>query len=591
MSKDGPSARFFDNSFSTATLTEQMDELKEHRSNSNSSSSNNNNNNSNNIQTNMDTTTTAEGRPDGAPTESTAKVNNPGVNKTVSAQQGQQTTGNKQQRTSPTTSSNNNNNNAHTHKEYPNPTTTTITTTTTTSHTGPSNYTPNRKHGVIFEAMDGLTIEQYLRAIADTIGGINIKYASRLSGGRICVYLAAESFVQELCAPGGINISDSFIPCRPYVMASRRVVLSNVLPDIPNETLLPLLHTFGKPTSHISQLSISTTHADLKHIKSFRRLVYMLIPSMEKIPSTINVEYDGVKYVIYVTCDDVTCVTCHKPGHVAQNCHTKPQSRLGPITFADLAAGRRGTHLPPQISVSTPPDSNITKQAPSMENKTTFPVLTQPRQRLRVEDDESVSSKMNPLDSVTNNPTPKTKPISMYTRDVEQGAEHHPDPETMDTATPAMAVDLSTPHTLEIKKTGITYKQQPPKNKQEQPENGEDKGNKDMDSSSANDSDDQQELPRSQTTAAPRDKTTLADHKAIDNLCDALKAKGNQPITVTTFSHFLKACRRQKDPRVIAKEHTTNITGLVYMLEENLVNTRDYNLRRRMKRIIDSLKI
>jgi hypothetical protein len=139
------------------------------------------------------------------------------------------------------------------------------------------------------------------------------------------VYIATETRVQEKCAPGGIDINDIFIPCRPYIMASKRVVFSNVVPDIPNETLIPLLHTFGKTTSLISHLSISIMHADLKYIKSFRRLVYMIIPNMEKIPHTINAQHDEVNYAVYVTCD-ITCINCHKPGHEAQNCHTTAQS-------------------------------------------------------------------------------------------------------------------------------------------------------------------------------------------------------------------------------------------------------------------------
>jgi hypothetical protein len=71
-------------------------------------------------------------------------------------------------------------------------------------------------------------------------------------------------------------------------MASKRVAFSNGLPDMLNEFLIPLLHTSGKPTSHISQLPISTVQPDLKHIKSFRRLVYMTIPDMEKMPRKIN---------------------------------------------------------------------------------------------------------------------------------------------------------------------------------------------------------------------------------------------------------------------------------------------------------------
>jgi hypothetical protein len=34
---------------------------------------------------------------------------------------------------------------------------------------------------------------------------------------------------------------------------------------------------------------------------------------------------------------------CHKPGYVAKNCHITAQSRIGPITFADLSTGRRVT--------------------------------------------------------------------------------------------------------------------------------------------------------------------------------------------------------------------------------------------------------
>jgi hypothetical protein len=82
----------------------------------------------------------------------------------------------------------------------------------------------------------------------------------------------------------------------------------------------------------------------------------------------------------------------------------------------------------------------------------------------------------------------------------------------------------------------------------------------------------------------------LADHKAIDILCERLREKEHNPIPPTTFTYFLKACRRQKEPRAIAKEYTNNTTGLIHMLEENLFNTKDYNLRRRMRRIIEGLK-
>jgi hypothetical protein len=102
-------------------------------------------------------------------------------------------------------------------------------------------------------------------------------------------------------------------------------------------------------------------------------------------------------------------------------------------------------------------------------------------------------------------------------------------------------------------------------------------------------SEDLQETSGNTTLTALKDKTITADHKAIAILCDVMKERGNHPISINTFSHFLKACRRQKDPKLIAKVHITNITGLVNMLEENICSTKDYNLRR-MKLIVESVK-
>jgi hypothetical protein len=212
-------------------------------------------------------------------TENKVSANNATGNRIITTKKSQQPTGNASQQTpSPAPPINT----TPTHSKQ---------TTQDTVKTSQSNYTPHRKYGAIFEAVDGLTIEQYLRTIADSIGGNDIKYASRLSGGRICVYFAAESYVREICADGGISINDTYIKCRQYIMASKRVVLSNVIPDIPDESLIPLLQKFGKPTSHMSHFSISTTHPDLRHIKSFRRMINMIIPNMEKIPSTIHIKH------------------------------------------------------------------------------------------------------------------------------------------------------------------------------------------------------------------------------------------------------------------------------------------------------------
>lgn len=117
-------------------------------------------------------------------------------------------------------------------------------------------------------------------------------------------------------------------------MASRRVVLFNVLSDISDAAFIAILLALGKPMSQIS-----TIHPDLKYIKSFPRLVYVIIWGIA------TYLYCRTRWrVSYVTSDDVTCMNCQKPGRVARNCHTTAQPRLGPVTFAALAVGRRACH-------------------------------------------------------------------------------------------------------------------------------------------------------------------------------------------------------------------------------------------------------
>jgi hypothetical protein len=456
----------------------------------------------------------------------------------------------------------------------------------TSTNSNMPNYTPHKKYGVILEAIGGLTIEQYLRAIADNIGGINIKYASRLGGGRICVYLATEQHVQEICASGGITINNTYIQCRPYIMAAKRVVLSNVLPDIPNATLLPLLNTFGKPTSPISNLPIATTHPDLKHIKSFRRLVYMVIPSMDKIPPTLNLEHEEAHYTIYVTCDDVTCTKCHKPGHSAQNCHTTAQSRLSTLTFADLAAGRRVRPPPPQSHSTTTKELIQDAEVPVKDDITIFPVLSPARRRLPSKRDTNSESKIQRQQKITTNEEGQCKQIPQNINKQQQPTEHY---NAVETSTTELTPLIAPPTPPEVQGIQSTCHDKQLQNTQRTPDLME-LDHKDTEALQSDDSEEMQEMTRNKTSTNTRDRTTIADHKAIDSLCESLREQGNQPVSITTFAHFLKACRRQKDPKVIAKEHTTNIGGLISMLEDNLGNTKDYNLRRRMKRIVDSLQ-
>jgi hypothetical protein len=180
---------------------------------------------------------------------------------------------------------------------------------------------------------------------------------------------------------------------------------------------------------------------------------------MEKIPPTINVGYDGVSYVIYDTCDDSTCMNCRKPGHVAKNRHTRAQSNIGSITFADLAAGWRVTTplhntVPALLAANTRKGTTTTT-----DNTTTFLVPTQPRQRLHSTDSANVTAEIQFKPHVTDNTTPKIKQPQTHTDDLKQEKENYQASENIDNATVENCVERPTPHTSETKKTSKIHKQ------------------------------------------------------------------------------------------------------------------------------------
>jgi hypothetical protein len=315
---------------------------------------------------------------------------------------------------------------------------------------------------------------------------------------------------------------------------------------------------------------------------------------MENMPHIFNVEYDGVSYVIYVINDYVTYMNCQKPGHIARNCHTTAQSRLGPITFADLAAGRRVTTSHPPATIPVPRTSNTGKQTPTDETTTAFPVLTQPRQKLRSTEGASATTKLQPRPQTATTLISNEEKLPTHTDNSKNQRENCQALEGTNNITPEILVDPTTPipttHSSDTKKKKLVKERQPIITQHDQSENSEDEEPSDAETISSNDAGNSQELPKAILPQTLRDKTMLADHGAIDTLCDSQIEKDHNSIPTKTFSNFLKACRRQKEPRTIAKDYTTNITGLVHMLEETLFNTKDYNLRRRMTRIIEDLE-
>jgi len=184
-------------------------------------------------------------------------------------------------------------------------------------------YAHSKEQGIIFPAIDGITIEQYIIGVGDTLDfdhPENVTFASRISNGRILIFLATTDLVNKFITKHqGISIDGKFIPARKYVNPSKRITMSNVLPTIPNEELENHLKKLNIiPTSKVSFVKAATTNSRYSHVMSGRRQVY--VNDNCELPSIIEVKYSDETYTVFITSDEMVCYNCKMRGHISSSC-------------------------------------------------------------------------------------------------------------------------------------------------------------------------------------------------------------------------------------------------------------------------------
>jgi hypothetical protein len=90
--------------------------------------------------------------------------------------------------------------------------------------------------------------------------------------------------------------------------------------------------------------------------------------------------------------------------------------------------------------------------------------------------------------------------------------------------------------------------QQPFISQHDTSENMEDEELSDTESFSSNEGRNSQELPKAMPPQTPRSKTTLADHKAIDIICDSLREKITTQYRPQTSQIFSKPVEGKRNP-------------------------------------------
>ena len=176
-----------------------------------------------------------------------------------------------------------------------------------------------RKNGVAFCANHEIALNNYLKSFVKCMPTAHIVSASRISNGRIAVYMSSRDNVEEAVLHG-FHHDNQFIEITPLVKPATRIVFSNVYPEIPNFVLADNISDFCKLVSPIRPISLGIKEPNLSHVVSFRRQAYALIQPNITIPEHINLTNNGVNYRVFLSTESAKCFNCGEVGHFSKAC-------------------------------------------------------------------------------------------------------------------------------------------------------------------------------------------------------------------------------------------------------------------------------
>jgi len=188
---------------------------------------------------------------------------------------------------------------------------------------------PKREQAIILNPVDGLLIKDYISAIGQIISPNNIIFVSKISMGRVCVFLSSEQILTSLLekSQSKLKINDHIIPIRRLLNPAKRIIISNVCTSIPNQAILDaLIHMNISPLSEITFLKAGIKEIGYEHILSFRRQIYIKHEDIPNLPGSILINTNETNFRIFFTDDTITCYTCKSTGHTSMTCNNNTKN-------------------------------------------------------------------------------------------------------------------------------------------------------------------------------------------------------------------------------------------------------------------------
>lgn len=182
---------------------------------------------------------------------------------------------------------------------------------------------PSREQALVLNSIEGIPQRDYIVAIGKLISPKNIVFASRISNNRFCIFLSSKQILDSLLASTQtITINEQLIEIRRLINPSKRIVISNVCPSIPNQVILDALKNINiTPVSQIVHLKAGINMEGYDHISSFRRQLFINHDDSSKLPGSLPLLHNHTEFRVFFTDGRITCFLCKSTGHITKTCN------------------------------------------------------------------------------------------------------------------------------------------------------------------------------------------------------------------------------------------------------------------------------
>lgn len=254
---------------------------------------------------------------------------------------------------------------------------------------------PTKEQAIIVDSVEGFSVQDYTLAVGTIVQPSNIRYVSRISHGRICLYLSTKELVEDLVEKRAtVKIGTHNLTVRALVSKAKRIILSNVCPIIPSDAIakeLPKLEI--KPLSQITNVRAAINAPGYAHVLSFRRQMYIELEDLKKLPESIQINFDDTVYWVYLSAEKLTCFLCKQEGHSAKHCKNDAIENGAPIRSSqDLVPSSKQTNcttsdktyqeMPPPGGAKRPRPSTTSSNCTSIAGSITSPKTEDKKERI-----------------------------------------------------------------------------------------------------------------------------------------------------------------------------------------------------------------